>query len=46
MHPLSRSTALALVLPAAACTTMADLPAERIASATLSLAGGVPAGTV
>ncbi len=29
-----------------ACSTMADLPEERVGSATLSLASGVPAGTV
>jgi superoxide dismutase, Cu-Zn family len=46
MHTLSRSIALALVLPAAACTTMADFPAERIGGATLSIASGLPAGTV
>ncbi|MCT2557656.1 superoxide dismutase family protein [Tsuneonella sp. YG55] len=29
-----------------ACSTVADLPSERLASATLSLSNGVPAGTV
>lgn len=46
MHTMLRPIALALALPAAACTTMADVPAERIGSAKLSLASGVPAGTV
>jgi Cu-Zn family superoxide dismutase len=30
----------------AACSTLAELPTERLGSATLSTAGGVPAGTV
>lgn len=42
--------AIAVLLPAAAltlagCETVADLPDERIASATLSFANGTPAGT-
>ena len=40
-----------LIAPAAllllgACSTVGDLPSERLGSATLSLANGVPAGTV
>lgn len=46
MHALPRLIAIAIALPAAGCTTIADLPTERFASATLSLASGVPSGTV
>jgi Cu-Zn family superoxide dismutase len=36
----------ALAATCAACTTVGDLPNERIASARLMLANGIPAGTV
>lgn len=45
IRPSMPALALALfALPA--CSTVADLPTERIASATLTRANGVPAGTV
>ncbi len=37
------ATAMAVI---AGCSTVGDLPTQRIASATLSLSNGVPAGTV
>lgn len=36
----------ALAATSVACTTVGDLPTERIASARLTLANGIPAGTV
>lgn len=44
--PAGAAALAALLLATSACTTMEDAPAERIGSATLSLANGMPAGTV
>lgn len=41
-----RALAPCLLLALGACETVADLPAERLAAATLLRAGGTPAGTV
>lgn len=41
-HAFSTATALVAL---AGCATVADMPTERLGSATLSLANGVPAGT-
>jgi Cu-Zn family superoxide dismutase len=46
MTALHRLLIVTAALPIAACSTIADLPTERIGGATLSLANGVPAGTV
>lgn len=42
---LPRLAALGVIASLGACSTVADLPTERIGSATLSLSNGVPAGT-
>lgn len=42
---LAAAATVAAVATLAGCSTVADLPAERLGSATLSLANGVPAGT-
>jgi Cu-Zn family superoxide dismutase len=42
---LAAAAILAAATSLAGCSTVADLPAERLGSATLSLANGVPAGT-
>ncbi len=46
MSHLARIIAPVALTGLAACSTVADLPAERLGSATLSLATGVPVGTV
>lgn len=46
MHALSRPLVGLLALSATACSTMADLPTERLGNATLSLASGMPVGSV
>lgn len=46
MHFLSRAFAPITILALGACSTVADLPAERIASASLLRNDGVPRGTV
>lgn len=46
MNRLRISLAVPVVLSAlAGCTTMADMPTERVGQATLSYANGLPAGT-
>jgi Cu-Zn family superoxide dismutase len=44
MHIRFVAALIALAGPLASCATVADLPAEQIASATLTLANGQPAG--
>jgi Cu-Zn family superoxide dismutase len=44
MHARIAAALVAITLPVAACTTMTDLPAQQIGSATLTLANGQPAG--
>ncbi|WP_057882012.1 superoxide dismutase family protein [Tsuneonella troitsensis] len=46
MNALHRLLIVTAALPVGACSTIADLPNERIGGATLSLANGMPAGTV
>lgn len=46
MHALSRPLTVILALSATACSTMADLPTDRLGTATLTLANGIPAGTL
>ena len=44
MHVRLAATFLAMTLPLAGCATVANLPAQQIGSATLTLANGQPAG--
>ncbi|ANY18813.1 Superoxide dismutase-like protein YojM precursor [Tsuneonella dongtanensis] len=46
MHTIVRLVAPLALVALAGCSTMADLPTERVAGASLALANGLPAGTV